>query len=324
MADTLQSVQWALTQTCRLRGEAARDDVVHAIQSVARSQTYASLLGKQGENFGIFGDVCVTSWSPNSAKLPGTQDYVPYPGSGFVISDEFKQAGGAAELVAMCARCPANTTDDHPAGCVGSLDYRPDSPDLQNQLQRIISRLGIEAAIRDAFLPTNPIWYGLWARSPLSSAAIPLIGAIVNALREEDSSNANDLTALVRATELAQEHRLPLHVRMPPPGHTDLGWYTIFPHCPTCKAEAKLPRWRRKYPPNHVCHVCGTGYSPPATESSTEDAWSREELRDLLGQQRFQRFAIEYLMQTAQLDENTAAAIVDATEAPYRARRDGA
>jgi len=34
--------------------------------------------------------------------------------------------------------------------------------------------------------------------------------------------------------------KIPLHVSLTPPGHTDLGWYTIFPHCPRCKAAAQV------------------------------------------------------------------------------------
>src|SRR5262249_21328709 len=89
------------------------------------------------------------------------------------------------------------------------------------------------------------------------------------------------------ALRAAIDWELPLHVAAPPPGHTDFGTYTIFPHCPRCKAAAPLPRWQESYPDEPIdCSVCGHRYSPAATHRSQpmdEGAWEARELKHPLG-----------------------------------------
>ena len=91
---------------------------------------------------------------------------------------------------------------------------------------------------------------------------------------------------------------LEMHVKLAPPGHVDLGWNTTFPHCPRCKAEAPVKRWQRKYSEVPIaCPVCGNDYSPAGTSSSVRyDFKNGEDLREALGQQRFEGFAVRYLM----------------------------
>src|SRR5258706_6134940 len=144
-------------------------------------------------------------------------------------------------------------------------------------------------------------------RSPLDRRAGEWIGAIlVEFVRQHLADQEkyrpgplddDALLAFVRATKLARERDLRLHVSMAPPGHTDLGYYSVFAHCPSCKAEADIKRWQRRYPSeSYACKVCGREYSPASTASMEPDGYEISSLRKTLGNERFQEFARSYLI----------------------------
>jgi hypothetical protein len=263
-------------------------------------------------------------------KLAREQGYdrVSFPDAGFVISQRFATVGGLGGLKSMCGACRANTARPHPAGCAGTMYLPPDSGDLQSALCMAIKRLHLERDFGEVFPATNPLWYGLWVRSPLSGKTSEILGAVVADLAAQDSigepsRNAlhtericSDLRAFVLATEISQRENLPLHVSMIPPGHVDLGFYTIFAHCPNCKAEANLKRWQRRYPRElYTCRVCGRQYLPAATASREKmGGFDRDSLRQLLGGARFTDFAKLYLMARGYTAAN-AIAVITAAEA---------
>src|SRR5215831_14011467 len=172
-------------------------------------------------------------------------------------------------LFTMCGSCPANTVPADLAGCCGTLYQWPNSERTEAQIRNIIERLGIVEEVSTAFSATTPIWYGLWAVSPVPRPALPLLKTIISEMRAEDrrameaskkldEEQLRDFALFVRAVELAEKHLLPLHVSLSPLGHTDFGFYTVFPHCPFCKAATHTPHWQRKYPAAlYTCHVCG-------------------------------------------------------------------
>ncbi|MGD9647232.1 MAG: hypothetical protein AB7U73_16085 [Pirellulales bacterium] len=249
-----------------------------------------------------------------------------------MISREFALVGGVEKLAAMCDSCPANATPQRLAGCAGTIYRPPESQDTQSQLDGIVSRLELETAIAKVFPRVQPRWYSFWTSSPLSSRALELLRSIFEAMLAEDrlqlgatgqsaaSARLNDLDTFVRALSTAQQQRLDLYVDMAPPGHTDFGYYTVFPHCPQCKAEACIERWQRRYPAQHVCHACGTQYSPAETASSKRDDYAAPDLRDVLGNTKFPSFAKAYLKEQG-LDDIAAAKIVFATERQEAERR---
>src|SRR5436853_4370260 len=61
MADTIQIVSWALEFTCPLRSAENSADPVRSLSEIARARTISDALGKPSSEFGIFGDICVTS-----------------------------------------------------------------------------------------------------------------------------------------------------------------------------------------------------------------------------------------------------------------------
>lgn len=342
MSDTIQVVSWTLGQTCALRSGAAYDVPHRALAAVSTAQQVAEYLDGPSDGFGIWGDVCVTGCSMTGFR--GFEGLFPddnvfdafsgsYPESGFLISETLGHVGGSEGLRAMCGACPANTSRRGvPAQCVGTLYQGGRS--VQAELESIIERLGLADAVAEHFLETTPIWYGLWTKSPLSNEAMRVLRRIARAMLDGKAvaarapmaldSDVADLRAFARATELAEANGLPLFVQMSKPGHVDLGFHTTFPHCPTCKAEANLKRWQRKYPTElRACDVCGTVYSPAATASSERMNDEHEpDLRQILGQQRFVAFAKEYLVSQGMTAAAAQQMVVEQEEKEERRRKD--
>jgi len=194
-----------------------------------------------------------------------------------------------------------------------------------------LDRLNLEEDYQRFFLKADPLWYGLWARSPLVPRALQILRAIFSEVRIEDQSalragpstdaHLKRLEDLIRATVRAEECNLKLEVSLGPPGHTDFGLYTVFPHCPVCKADAGLSRWQHIYPTEpHTCEVCGNTFSPAATASSQPmNFHDGDDLRELLGQTEFEDFAKKYLMSHG-ADENNAIEMVALAEEENRQR----
>ena len=334
MSDTVQVVRWTLGKTCRLRSAHTLHDPGAALAAVGRATTYARSLSQDtagepadaepdvlsrlgllaGEQtlpvrhggFGLYGDVCVTATTTERFPPPRERTRVTFPADGFSLSTEFAQVGGPEGLRAMCRDCPANTASPLPAGCAGTLYRDPEAPETEGQLRSAINRLGLGRAVADSFVPTQPLWYGLWARSPLSSDAADVLRRICGQLRAQDaapmSSARRDrdhlaaLDAFLSATLLAESHGLTLAVDLSPPGHVDFGQHTIFPHCPTCKAEAPGERWRPIAPSLEVsCPSCGGQYRPAETHRADQHE-SPTSLKQQLGPQRYRAFVVEYLI----------------------------
>ena len=330
MADTMQVVRWALKQSCALRttAEAAREPS-EALDAIAKARTISRYMGHASKGFGIYGDICVTSYTFASIEGPLSIRKAPtwhYPSSGFVVSKEFAGVGGLQGLVKMCQECPANTQSPRPAGCAGTIYQNPEWPAVQEQFEGIIARLGLEVAMGEAFPPTTPLWYGFWIQSPVPRRGLEVMAPIFERMLEEDRAEAEakpeharrnhvrELDSFVRALTLARDTGLELRVSMAPPGHTDLGYYTVFPHCPVCKAEARLARWKTRYPTQlYTCQACGNAYPPAETASSEKDDFDLPELRQMLGDERFREFAASYLIAQG-VDAREAAKIVDGQE----------
>lgn len=303
MSDTSQIVQWTLGYSCALRSGEAMTLPEKALSAVSRAKIYSEIRKENPSE--VLSDVCVTGCSYDFSLHGPIANDAHFPDSGFIISQEFQKCGGVAGLEAMCGNCPANTTPAELAGCAGYINLWPHSNEMQTFLEEAIPRLGLEKSYRQAFPATNPIWFSFWTRSPLSDVALRVLRAIlvelcegdVRALKVADEyPRRSSMMQLIAAIDIAQVRKLPLHVSMTPAGHVDFGIYTIYPHCPVCKAEADLPRFKSSYPKElYTCTVCGHRYRPSDTASSEEDHDSEPELRELLGPE-FPAFAKAYLI----------------------------
>ena len=323
MSDTIQVVQWALGQHCPLRQGADWEKPGVAIKTLSDCRTYSRLRQRQGRGFGIFGDVCVTSVT---SALPGEISRYDYPCDGFVLSSQFSPVGGLPSLLRLCGDCPANGNQGDIAGCVGSFYQALYSKELQEQLDRLIDRLGHATKLDSLFPQTSLHWFRFWLHSPIPAEGVVLLHELLEAVYEEDelefqSSGQRDfrgqhadLRAFIEALARSMQATIPMHVNLTPPGHTDFGWHTIFSHCPTCKAEAPVARWKRKYLDEEIeCAMCGANYSPAKTHSAERYDWDRKELRDILGQAEFEKFASRCLVAQG-ASETEAAQIVQKHE----------
>jgi len=340
MSDTIQIVQWTLEQRCRLRAEEAIRDPAAALLAVGRAHSIGRALSKPSGRYGIFGEIYLTSTTMATLPERLSQGQSPtdrllardargscsdYPNGGELVSEMFKEVGGIAGLQALCRDCPANAGRPIPAGCAGRIWQRPGCHETQEHLDGIIARLGLKEAIAEHFLPTTPIWFGLWTRSPLSQRAvgylITLLAELVKVRGDGESQWLGrdwreEIDAFLSAARIAEAGNARMHVALAPPGHVDFGWSTTFAHCPRCKAEAELPHWKRKYPvAYYTCEVCGESYSP-AEQNSAKRMEFKEgpDLRAMLGAERFRAFAREYLRARG-MSEADANETVELTEA---------
>jgi hypothetical protein len=262
MADTLQVVKWALERSCPMRyGDNWTDPkVVHEQLSDISRYDFAVT------NDQVLGDVCVY-----------VESIKPKPPTfwGFLISHSLANFGGVQVIEINCHGCEANVqwnenNEQGLAGCYGHFYMYANN----EQIQRAVKKAGLQPQFLEVFLPTNPLWYGFWADSPLTIAQCKTLLSLIPNL-PVDESDKNSIDRFLAALETAVKHNLKLHVALAPPGHVDLGWRTVYHHCPRCKV------WLE---PSKIaslcvyCQVCGFQFNPKDTSSS----W-REDIEDLFG-----------------------------------------
>lgn len=208
-------------------------------------------------------------------------------------------------------------------GCFGSLEVLyPGSGSFDDLLWGVIEEHDLEAKLRDAFRLTDPLWFGFWMDSPLDRkqcrcllellskalpqlwekpeddpAGEPLFGDVSFAFADFNpaATYGREYALFFHALEAVLQHDLKLHVHVPPPGHTDMGFYTVFAHCPRCKAAADVPRWEEVKSCNYECTVCGYHYDPKTTYSSESSEYDSNDnsLESMLGDQ-YDDFVIRY------------------------------
>jgi len=320
MANTVQGVNWALERACRLRGGEgwALPDVTR--RQLADVSTYARAV----PHGLVVDDVCVIGYTFGSDSAGAT---VSLPCSGFRVSLALAPFGGEAAVRAACSACEANVApDDRPvlANCHGFLVAWPDSEELEAALQVAIRLRGLEERIARLFPRTTPLWYGLWIESPLRRPHCEVLLELLEGLADLGGTQDNDPRHFLAALRAAVTWELPLHVAVPPPGHADLGWYTVFPHCPRCKAHAPLEQWQESYPEEPIpCPVCGQRYSPAATQRSEQmdDAlWEESDLKNVLGADNVQAFRRRFLRRQGHSPEQIEDVLDRHNNGPLRRR----
>lgn len=193
------------------------------------------------------------------------------------------------------------------AGCHGDFYRWPDSEETEAQLRAIIARTGLGLAVQANFPTFRPLWRALWTTSPLRPSSLPVLRTLIGEMLAEDrlqcpgSGHLEELEQFVAALDLAECQGLRLHVELLPLGHTE-GEYTIFPHCPYCKSEARgLGRFRRRYHDVlQTCLTCGTEFSPARTASTKRMPHEHDRLRRDLGDERFRQLAQDFLIQSGE------------------------
>jgi hypothetical protein len=290
MADTLQLLQWALARRCQLRTGADWQSPTAAWRQLGGIRTVCSAAAAGR----IIDDICVTSITYSGCRDVGP---VELPCDGQPVATLIGAADDLAQVRAMCGVCEANVAAPAGAeqlvGCWGSVTLSPQRDGLDRALRRAVRQTAQQAAVRELFPQTSPMWFGLWIESPLTPAQCSVLRTLLTAPSVRDyirslrpgvdvgatSDLQRDVDTFVAALRLSCEQGLPIHVLLPPPGHTDFGIYTTFPHCQRCKAESHLSRWRRQYPDRQVrCRVCGERYNPHETHARAEMADRDDEM----------------------------------------------
>src|SRR5258708_2964393 len=240
MADTLQTVTWSLERKCIFRS----GDGWFLPMSAYRQLVDLRTLADAQSNDRIVDGICVTGMV-GGRDNSGQGHNLPH--SGFRIADRIGPHGGVSAALSTCRECEANA--DHRlatriAGCFGHLSIWPDSLDLDGRLWEIVKQRNLEDQLRSTFLVTTPLWYGFWITTPLQRPQAIFLHEVLAAMCGHSARLDRDLVHFVNALSIAISWELPVHVSIGPPGHTDFGYHTVFPHCPRCKTEAPVERWK--------------------------------------------------------------------------------
>ncbi|TWU06384.1 formylglycine-generating enzyme family protein [Stieleria varia] len=320
MADTRQIVSWALERPCPMRSGPNWTDPNQTRSALAQIQSCADHL-QDGE---CIDGIWVTSayWGSDASDR-----HVDIPSSGIRVEEVARECGGWDIVRSTCRHCEANvarTSSDSVAGCHAYLDVlHPHSEQLDELLWETIRLHGLEDRLRVSFKVTNPLWFGFWIDSPLNRQqceflldllprSLPRLwgndesGNDVEAIFDVDQfvfsdfdpadHYGNQFRAFFHALQSSIQWELPLHVKLAPPGHTDLGYYTQFAHCPECKAAARVARWSEPVQSqSYRCEVCDHAFDPSTTFQSIRDEvdFDSHSLEKQLGDQ-YDDFAIRY------------------------------
>ena len=162
-------------------------------------------------------------------------------------------------------------------------------------LQEIVAHKELQLSLQANFEITQPVWFGLWIRSPLNKSECSLLHdlllemgeqireTLIAELEQKHRENPEKFTTIevmqykqiydedhrnllefLSALKIAIIHDIPMYVALNPSGHADFGFLTTWPHCPRCKADSPLNKRDKK---ECVCAACGNIYFPMETRS---------------------------------------------------------
>ena len=319
MADTLQAVLWSLERKCIFR---TGDDWFLPVSAWRQLRDLKTISEAQTLERIVDG-ICVTGVTM-SCDESGRGHLMPV--SGFRIVDRIGQHGDLAKVLSTCKECEANAKDkfgSEVAGCLGHLSVWPYSAELDERLWEIIRQRNLESRLREAFPVTRPLWFGFWINSPLRQPQTTLLHELLGAARGQDRKLDRDLVHFLNGLKIAMDWGLPVHVSIGPPGHTDFGYNTTFPHCPRCKAEAEVERWKAEYPNDPLeCQACGCVFNPNEHHRSQpdEDRWGGDSLERMLGKDRYEPFVKRFLLHRSKTEEQAEQALDHMNNGPLLRR----
>lgn len=127
-----------------------------------------------------------------------------------------------------------------------------------------VPRTGLQALFPHR---TETWWLKFWIDSPLTPEQCAfLIAPFEQAIPQLGERWRNDYLAFLEAMRQGRDAQGTVHVERIPPGHVDLGYDTVFPHCPSCKSLS--PIWYGSGARQKInCPECGFVYIPEDTRS---------------------------------------------------------
>ena len=324
--DTLgQRVVWSLDYTCSVRQSMSDPSPRLVAERLGIAVDYDRALRVSSSGRELIEDVLVTNSRcvPESCTPPPGR-VLAYPTRGWSVSEQFGPLGGPLEVATICGTCPANARTHRLAGCWGEISVDPDSVALNQKLTAILDRLGGESTLEECFQSTQPLWYGLWMRSPVPSKTLLVLECLIEELVDQigdGSASESDLPArgellhFLEGVGLAKGRALPLRVELRSPHRRVLDLTRIFPHCPHCKALACDQLWQREYwAALHSCSVCGVSFSPAECVETHRHEEREESLFKLLGSRSYQRL-IHLSLKRQACEEDEAGRIAEAVTA---------
>ena len=220
MTDTPEFIRWALGHACPLRDDVEWSDPLRTERYLRPLQAFsqAKLDGR------ICDGICIARVSCED----------PLQAKGFIAEEVLDAYGGESFVQTQCGTCPANVVArDHSeflAGCCGLFECS-DLQQLHEGTEEVVHGLGIAQLVRSTFLATKPLWYGLWADSPLKQESAELLRQILVGLGDTLTSCGNQLNDLLAALEVSVQEKIPLFLTYMPRGVADELTWTVVSHC---------------------------------------------------------------------------------------------
>jgi hypothetical protein len=148
--------------------------------------------------------------------------------------------------------------------CAGTFWLGGDlDPALQVNREQIAEAYGINRRTPFFF----GIWNRLWMDSPLTAQRLAALKSLFSDYLPLNELERDQLANFRVALATAEAEGAELEVTLTPPGHSDFGRTTIYPHCPRCKVAVSALAPPEKYSVV-ACELCGTSFHPSDTYSS--------------------------------------------------------
>ena len=300
--DQSQRVVWSIDHKCPIRDRSAQQTPIQVEAAVGPIVEYEQALRGASDRDELVGDIVVTSVRSLSDPFQfAAERKLNFPDRGWNVKEELAAWGGANGVFSLCGECPANPGRLRLGACSGSLDMDPDSRALNELLQGSLESCGLEELHRSFFVPTVPLWYGLWIRRELEGEAQLALRQILEGLLEqgevaEECLDHRGIRRLIEALDHAAVSGLTMQIELLAPGRQVLDLMNTFPHCPHCRASALDQVWQRPYPTSlQACSVCGSKFSPAETVSATRVWDLSRSLYDELGCLQYRELLQQYL-----------------------------
>lgn len=266
--DTPAFLLWSLEYTCSVRGFESGHDPERS-ERLLRSARVASEA------------VC------ENRVLDGIGVDPPY---GFKLAEVLALYGGQPAVEAACRHCPANAAENRQpglwAGCFGIVPLPDMQTILEPALQSALSQAESAGFYAQQFVRTEPVWYGLWLQSPLSSDRAAALSDTFQRAGLDQTSDA--FAELLLGLQAAAKNGLPFHFLLYPPGRVEQGWWRRVPHCPRCQAPWSETTARH-------CSICEYRGAPaPDKKRRARGRRPYLALQRLLGEAKAAEFLAKY------------------------------
>lgn len=228
LGDTPPFMTWSLRHDCRLKQHCDVADpqrVERALRTIRAASSARSEMRVVGEGQDAF-----------AYQLGEDQELRI-----FRLDEVSRVHGEFGSIEELCQQCPANL-DSFAAGCFGMLlqNEFPDIPDVS----RFESSSMADAQL--GMVPTNPGWFGLWTLPTWGKIQIEFLLNLLNQVEMPENEN---LQRFVNALERAGDSAMQIDIQSFPSGHSDGYVWTLFEHCPDCRADMRTDA--------STCRVCG-------------------------------------------------------------------